>query len=96
MRFAFPHGLQNRKYIDTFESDYLLGGFYGKNRLGFLSERSPRYGLAEQAYIKSIERLRTGYDGENRRQLLGIFIGICTGGIIIVGYFFNAFQSLLI
>ena len=28
--------------------------------------------------------------------LLGIFIGICTGGIIIVGYFFNAFQSLLI
>ena len=29
-------------------------------------------------------------------KLLGIFIGICTGGIIIVGYFFNAFQSLLI
>ena len=29
-------------------------------------------------------------------KLLWIFIGICTGGIIIVGYFFNAFQSLLI
>ena len=29
-------------------------------------------------------------------KLLGIFIGICTGGIIIVGYFFNAFQHLLI
>lgn len=29
-------------------------------------------------------------------KLLGIFIGICTVGIIIVGYFFNAFQSLLI
>ena len=29
-------------------------------------------------------------------KLLGIFIGICTGGIIIVGYFFNAFQPLLI
>ncbi len=29
-------------------------------------------------------------------KLLRIFIGICTGGIIIVGYFFNAFQSLLI
>lgn len=29
-------------------------------------------------------------------KLLGIFIGICTIGIIIVGYFFNAFQYLLI
>ena len=29
-------------------------------------------------------------------KLLGIFVGICTGGIIAVGYFFNAFQSLLI
>lgn len=29
-------------------------------------------------------------------KLLGIFVGICTGGIIIVGYFFNTFQSLLI
>ena len=29
-------------------------------------------------------------------KLLGIFVGICTAGIIIVGYFFNAFQSLLI
>lgn len=29
-------------------------------------------------------------------KLLAIFVGICTGGIIIVGYFFNAFQSLLI
>lgn len=29
-------------------------------------------------------------------KLLGIFVGICTVGIIIVGYFFNAFQSLLI
>lgn len=29
-------------------------------------------------------------------KLLGIFIAICTIGIIIVGYFFNAFQYLLI
>ncbi|MCM1007059.1 MAG: permease [Ruminococcus flavefaciens] len=29
-------------------------------------------------------------------KLLGIFIGICTIGIIIVGYFFNAFQYLLV
>lgn len=29
-------------------------------------------------------------------KLLGIFVAICTVGIIIVGYFFNAFQSLLI
>ena len=29
-------------------------------------------------------------------KLLALFIGICTGGIIIVGYLFNAFQFLLI
>lgn len=29
-------------------------------------------------------------------KLLGIFIGICTVGIIVVGYFFNAFQYLLV
>ncbi|MGN0250788.1 MAG: alpha/beta fold hydrolase [Oliverpabstia sp.] len=29
-------------------------------------------------------------------KLLGLFIGICTIGIIVVGYFFNAFQYLLI
>ena len=29
-------------------------------------------------------------------RLLGTFVSICTGGIIVVGYFFNAFQSLLI
>lgn len=29
-------------------------------------------------------------------KLLGIFIAICTGGIIIVGYFFNAIQSFII
>jgi len=29
-------------------------------------------------------------------RLLGLFIGICTAGIIIVGYLFNAFQFLLI
>lgn len=29
-------------------------------------------------------------------KLLGLFIAICTGGIIIVGYLFNVFQSLLI
>ena len=29
-------------------------------------------------------------------KLLAIFIGICTIGIIIVGYFFNVFQSILI
>ena len=29
-------------------------------------------------------------------RLLGLFIGICAIGIIIVGYFFNAFQYLLI
>lgn len=29
-------------------------------------------------------------------KLLGIFIAICTIGIILVGYFFNAFQNLLI
>ena len=29
-------------------------------------------------------------------RLLGLFIGICTVGIVLVGYFFNAFQFLLI
>ena len=29
-------------------------------------------------------------------KLLGIFIGICTAGIILVGYFFNAIQFLLV
>lgn len=29
-------------------------------------------------------------------KLLGVFMGICTVGIVIVGYFFNAFQSFLI
>lgn len=29
-------------------------------------------------------------------KLLGIFIAICTVGIIIVGYFFNAIQYLLV
>ena len=29
-------------------------------------------------------------------KLLAIFIGICTIGIIIVGYFFNIMQSILI
>lgn len=29
-------------------------------------------------------------------KLLGIFVGICTLGIIVVGYFFNAIQSLII
>lgn len=29
-------------------------------------------------------------------RLLGLFVGICTGGIIIVGYLFNLFQNLLI
>lgn len=31
-----------------------------------------------------------------RPKLLGIFVGICTLGIIIVGYYFNAVQTLLI
>ena len=31
-----------------------------------------------------------------KTKLLGIFIAICTVGIVIVGYFFNAFQYLLI
>ena len=29
-------------------------------------------------------------------RLLGVFIGICTAGIILVGYFFNAIQIFLI
>ena len=29
-------------------------------------------------------------------KLLGLFIGICTVGIVVVGYFFNAFQFLLL
>lgn len=29
-------------------------------------------------------------------KLLGIFVGICTVGIIIVGYFFNAVQTVLL
>ena len=29
-------------------------------------------------------------------KLLGIFIAICTAGIILVGYFFNALQPLLV
>ena len=29
-------------------------------------------------------------------RLLGLFIGICTIGIIVIGYFFNAFQNFLI
>lgn len=31
-----------------------------------------------------------------KQKLLGIFVGICTIGIIIVGYFFNAIQYLLV
>ena len=31
-----------------------------------------------------------------KSKLLGIFVAICTIGIIIVGYFFNAFQYLLV
>ncbi|RAZ94432.1 permease, partial [Klebsiella oxytoca] len=31
-----------------------------------------------------------------KSKLLGIFVAICTLGIIIVGYFFNAFQYLLV
>ena len=31
-----------------------------------------------------------------KRKLLGIFVAICTIGIIIVGYFFNAIQFLLV
>ena len=31
-----------------------------------------------------------------RPKLLALFIGICTTGIIIVGYLFNVFQFLLI
>ena len=29
-------------------------------------------------------------------RLLGVFVAICTAGIVIVGYFFNAFQFLLV
>ena len=29
-------------------------------------------------------------------KLLGLFIGICTAGIIIVGYLFNAIQPLIV
>jgi uncharacterized membrane protein YraQ (UPF0718 family) len=29
-------------------------------------------------------------------KLLGVFVAICTAGIIIVGYFFNAIQFLLV
>ena len=29
-------------------------------------------------------------------RLLGLFIGICAGGIILVGYFFNAIQAFII
>ena len=29
-------------------------------------------------------------------KLLGIFVAICTVGIIIVGYFFNAIQNIII
>ena len=29
-------------------------------------------------------------------KLLGIFVAICTVGIIVVGYFFNAIQYLLL
>jgi len=29
-------------------------------------------------------------------KLLGVFVAICTVGIIIVGYFFNAIQFLLV
>ena len=31
-----------------------------------------------------------------KAKLLGIFIAICTVGIIVVGYFFNAIQPILI
>ena len=31
-----------------------------------------------------------------RPRLLGVFIGVCTAGIIMVGYFFNAFSFLFI
>ena len=29
-------------------------------------------------------------------RLLGVFIGICTAGIVIVGYLFNIFQGFLL
>ena len=29
-------------------------------------------------------------------KLLGVFVAICTAGIIVVGYFFNAVQFMLI
>ena len=29
-------------------------------------------------------------------KLLGIFVSICTVGIIVVGYFFNAIQNIII
>ncbi len=29
-------------------------------------------------------------------KLLGLFIGICTIGIVLIGYFFNAIQPILI
>ena len=29
-------------------------------------------------------------------KLLGLFIGICTAGIIVVGYLFNLFQGFII
>ena len=29
-------------------------------------------------------------------KLLGVFVSICTAGIIIVGYFFNAIQNFII
>ena len=42
--------------------------------------------------LPSIIMLKKGV----KSKLLGVFVAICTIGIIIVGYFFNAFQYLLI
>lgn len=38
----------------------------------------------------------TGTETLDKPKLLGIFIAICTVGIIIVGYFFNAIQYLIV
>ena len=45
------------------------------------------------AALKSPGRLRKV---PKEPKLLGIFAAICTAGIVIVGYFFNAIQNLII
>lgn len=66
----FSHDLSFRHLIDTFQFDYMKGAFYGsnKNGVGFLSERNPRYALAEPTDRYGSEGLWLRHGRQDRRQ----------------------------